>query len=174
MKKKAASLITLAVVLGLGCAIGASANAAVTSIKSAVYSPAKVYFYDHEIPLKDPLVLIAAENETTGRLYMPMGELLEYMNFQVAWDREDKAVYLTMNGYNGYSGYNGAADDLDSLPQNEADETALTIMQRTGNWSYIEPYLPYMSRKGINAVVASYNSKHMNPNEHKRASDYYN
>lgn len=170
MKKRTASLITLAVALGLGCAIGVSANAAVTSIRSAEYSPAKVYFYGEEIPLKDSLVLITAEGEANGKLYMPVRELLEYMNFQVEWDNKDKAVYLTMNGN---TGNNGTADNLDALPQNEADETALDIMQRTGNWSYIEPYLPYLSREGIDAVVASYNSKHMNPSEHKRASDYY-
>lgn len=54
-----------------------------------------------------------------------------------------------------------------------ADAQALDIMQRTGNWGYIEPYLPQMTNSGIDAVVNCYNSKHMNKNEHKKASDYY-
>lgn len=57
---------------------------------------------------------------------------------------------------------------------NSADATALDIMQRTGNWGYIETYFPTMSRQGIDAVVNCYNSKHPNPDEHKKASDYYN
>lgn len=57
---------------------------------------------------------------------------------------------------------------------NKSDVKALDIMQRTGNWGYIVIYLPEMTNAGIDAVVNSYNSKHPNSNEHKKASNYYN
>lgn len=56
----------------------------------------------------------------------------------------------------------------------DVDSQALDMMQRTGNWGYIEVYLPQMTNAGIDAVVNSYNSKHPNSSEHKKASDYYN
>lgn len=46
-------------------------------------------------------------------------------------------------------------------------------MQNTGNWGYIESYLPYISKEGTDAVIKCYNGNHLNKNEHKNASDYY-
>lgn len=57
---------------------------------------------------------------------------------------------------------------------NSVDVTAMDIMQRTGNWGYVEKYLPRMTDVGIYNVTALYNSKHSNQSEHKKASDYYN
>lgn len=61
-----------------------------------------------------------------------------------------------------------------TVSENSSDAQALDIMQRTGNWKYIEAYLPKMTNAGIDKVVSCYNSKHINANEHKKASDYYN
>lgn len=53
----------------------------------------------------------------------------------------------------------------------DIDDHALMIMQSTGNWEYISFMLPYMTHKGIRAVVRCYNSKH-GENE-KNAADYF-
>ena len=53
----------------------------------------------------------------------------------------------------------------------DIDDHALMIMQSTGNWEYISSMLPYMTHKGIRAVVRCYNSKH-GENE-KNAADYF-
>lgn len=53
----------------------------------------------------------------------------------------------------------------------DIDSHAFMIMQSNGDWECISFMLPYMSRKGIRAVVSCYNSKH--GGEEKRAKDYY-
>lgn len=58
-----------------------------------------------------------------------------------------------------------------SLTRKDIDGHALIIMQSTGNWSYISKMLPYMSHKGIRAVVRCYNKKH--GGKRKRAEDYF-
>lgn len=167
-------IITVSVAAGFGASfLNFTAIAEETpnqgKIQSASYLSAVVYFNGEEVPLKSSLVQISSIDGSDTVLYMPMQELLEYMNFQVEWNTRDNRVNLTMNGYGGQK-----TEEPAGLPQNETDQTALDIMQRTGNWGYIEPYLPYMSKAGIDVVVASYNSKHMNAAEHKKASDYYN
>ncbi len=53
----------------------------------------------------------------------------------------------------------------------DIDSHALMIMQSNGDWDCISFMLPYMSKKGIQAVTRCYNSKH--GDEKKRAADYY-
>lgn len=167
-------IITVSVAAGFGASIlNFTAVAEETlnqgKVPSASYLSSAVYFDGEEVPLKSSLVQVSSVDGSDPVLYMPMQEILEYMNFQVEWNARDNRVNLTMNGYGGQK-----TEESAGLPQNETDQTALDIMQRTGNWGYIEPYLPYMSNAGIDAVVASYNSKHMNASEHRKASDYYN
>lgn len=166
-------IITVSVAAGFGASLFRFTAVAKETpnqekIQSASYLPAKVYFNGEEVSLERPLVQVSSNDGSDPVLYMPMQELLEYMNFQVEWNARDNRVDLKMNGYSGQK-----TEDPAGLPQNETDRTALDIMQRTGNWGYIEPYLPFMSNAGIDAVAASYNSKHMNVQEHKRAADYY-
>lgn len=99
---------------------------------------------------------------------MPMKELLEYMNFKVEFDKEKESVYLIMGQTNNYN-YNEPTGST-----NEIDKEAIEIIQKTGNWSYIEKDIPNMSDEGIKKVVEIYNSKHMNISEHKKVSDYIN
>lgn len=167
-------IITVSVAAGFGASIlNFTAVAEETlnqgKVPSASYLSAAVYFDGEEVPLKSSLVQVSSDDGSDPVLYMPMQEILEYMNFQVEWNARDNRVNLTMNGYGGQK-----TEEPAGLPQNETDQTALDIMQRTGNWGYIEPYLPYMSNAGIDVVVASYNSKHMNASEHRKASVYYN
>lgn len=55
---------------------------------------------------------------------------------------------------------------------NKTDAEAIETMKKTGNWSYIEKSLPSMTADGVEKVVEIYNSKHTNPSEYKKASDY--
>lgn len=58
-----------------------------------------------------------------------------------------------------------------SLTCGDIDAHALMIMQSNGDWDCISFMLPYMSHKGIRAVVRCYNSKHNGKG--KKAKDYY-
>lgn len=146
-------------------------NDAVTTaegIKSASISNDKVYFNGHEIELKKPLIKILNNESSEAQLYMPMDELLEYMHFKVEWNSKDNSVYLTMNDQNNQE----TTDVKPDISKSQADTKAIEIMQKTGNWGYIEPYIPHMSDGGIEKIVEIYNSKHINSSEHKKASDY--
>ncbi|NMF07829.1 hypothetical protein ACUH7Y_17865 [Clostridium beijerinckii] len=137
------------------------------AVKSAVINNDKVYFNGKEIDLKKPLVTIEKDGESEPQLYMPMDELLEYMHFKVELNNKDNAVYLTMGQDNQQN-----AEAISGISANEADAKAIDTIQKTGNWGYIEKYIPHMSADGIKQVVDIYNSKHSNPSEHKNASDY--
>lgn len=137
-------------------------------IKSAAITNDKVYFNKNEIKLKDPLITIVKDGSSEAKLYIPMSEFLEYMNFKVEQNSKDSSVNLTMNGENSPKDIEVASD----ISKNEADAKAIEIIQKTGNWGYIETYLPHMTADGIERVVEIYNSKHINSSEHKKASDY--
>ncbi|WP_026896201.1 stalk domain-containing protein [Clostridiisalibacter paucivorans] len=135
-------------------------------IESAIFNSSKVYFYEEEISLENPLVAIKKNEDSEILLYAPMREMLEYMQFNVKWNNEDNSVHLTMNGYTNDNTISTTGN------QNEVDMKALDIVQKTGNWKYIEEYLPHMSTDAIKKAVEIYNSKHINSSEHKDASDY--
>jgi|GEM_PF-2470841 len=157
-----------------GMKAAATSNSKVTNdfrageTKSATISNAKVYFNGNEVQLKNPLITVSGDGRSEEQLYMPMSELLEYMQFKVEWNSKDNSVNLTMNGQDSNKNTEVTSDSSD----NEIDAKAIDIIQKTGNWKYIEPYLSDMSGDGIKKVVEIYNSKHMNPSEHKKASDY--
>lgn len=168
MKKIDVKSLILGIVIGT---IGMTTAFASSGIKSATFSNAKVYFYGKEVPLKNALVSVVKEGSSDAQLYMPMRELLEYMQFNVQWNSRDGSVHLTMNGSNSHNHPNNVKIPSD-INATDADKKALDIIQKTGNWGYMEPYLPYMSTDGIKKAVEIYNSKHMDPSEHKKASDY--
>jgi len=62
--------------------------------------------------------------------------------------------------WDGKGEYNGGYDACPStLTTAEADRRSADIMQRTGNWGYIEPYIPYLSEEGVARVECIYKSK---------------
>jgi len=168
MKKIDVKSLILGIVIGT---LGITTTFAFSEIKSANFSNAKVYFYGNEVPLKNALISIRKDSSSDAQLYMPMRELLEYMEFNVQWNSHDGSVNLTMNNNNSHNNSNNTKNSLD-FNISSADKKALDIIQKTGNWGYIEPYLPYMSIDGIKKAVEIYNSKHIDPSEHKKASDY--
>lgn len=141
---------------------------AIEGIKSASISSDKIYFNGNEVKLNNPLIRIVKDDNSEEQLYMPMNEMLEYMQFKVQWNKKDSSVNLTMNGQNNKKSVEITPDSSN----NQADAKAIEIIQKTGNWRYIETYLPQMTPDGIEKVVEIYNSKHMNASEHKKASNY--
>lgn len=153
------------------CSLVITAYAA-KQIKSADYSNAKICFYGQEIPITAQLAVIKDTGaDSTPKLYFPV-ELMEYMQFKIDWNDEKNTVNLTMSANSEDFQHSSNPSTLPEM--SDIDKKALDIMQRTGNWGYIEAYLPKMTNGGIDAVVSSYNSKHINPKEHKKASNYYN
>jgi hypothetical protein len=76
-------------------------------IKSADINNGQIYFDGKEVKLKKPLVTIVKEGNHEPELYIPMEELLEYMQFNFEWNCKDNAVYLTMNGPSKTAGNEG-------------------------------------------------------------------
>lgn len=182
MKKLDIKSLIIGAILGT---TGVSTVFAAGEIKSTKINSSKVYFCGNEINLKNPLIEVVKSGDSEAQLYMPMKDVLEYMQFKVDWNDKSNSVNLTMNNCNNRcnsSFKNGCSNGnknnnintkvSPNISKNEADSKAVEIIQKTGNWSYVESYLPYMSPEGIKKVVEIYNSKHMNPSEHKKASDY--
>lgn len=168
IKSLAVGLIAGVVATSVG--IGTvSALETLSKIESATYSESKVYFYDKEVPLENSLVAIKPEGSENMQLYMPVRELLEYMQFNVEWNDENKSVNLTMNGNTNGNMNKTVPKDIS---KSDADQKALELIQNTGNWSYIEQYLPHMSNEAIERAVDIYNSKHTNTTEHKDAKNF--
>lgn len=188
------------VFVGLGgktVAISEKEAVAVTEekkIRSAAINNDKVYFNGNDIKLKKTLVTIVKDGDTEPQLYMPVDELMEYIHFKVEWNRNDNAVYLTMNGQNNQESIESTPNISENETNTEAIETtkriqkgmeitadasnneidaeAIETMKKTGNWGYIEKHLPHMTANGIEKVVEIYNSKRANSSEHKKATDY--
>ncbi|MCT4583850.1 MAG: hypothetical protein N4A54_02900 [Peptostreptococcaceae bacterium] len=163
---------------------------ALSQIESTTINNSKVYFYNKEIPLKNPLVSIKKADSKDSLLYIPMNEILEYMQFNVDIDHKENKISLTMNHHNNYqnmNNYNNYHNNHNtnnycnntyykSIPSDisteDADSQALDIMNNTGNWGYIEPLIPFMSKDGLQKTIDVYNSKHPDPSQHKILSDY--
>ncbi|WP_105616983.1 hypothetical protein [Vallitalea okinawensis] len=61
-----------------------------------------------------------------------------------------------------------------AMEKNEIDLQALEIMQKTGNWSYVEPLFPSMTSQGVEEVVALYIQKTGNYEQAEAALPYMN
>ncbi len=58
------------------------------------------------------------------------------------------------------------------LTKSEVDKCALGIMDRTGNWRYVEPLLPYMTSAGIENIITLRNQKSGNYEQTKSDDEY--
>ena len=161
----------------IGFAIAAIAAATVftvnaaSTIRSASFTTTKVYFYGNEVPLENPLVSIVAEGETNARLYMPLRDLLEYMNFIVEWNGQDNSVNLTMRGNPGNGGNISNQSNtgtnqwfIRDYTQTQANERALTVITNSGTWGpEIDWLIPQMSTDAVYEMVSIYLDKHLFP-----------
>lgn len=146
-------------------------------------SSSKVYFYGKEVKLEQPLLAVKLEGNQEEKLYMPLREILEYMNFNVEWNSQDSSVNLTMkqqmgkstnmnNTTNENGQYTGGVACPIDLTKGSLEENLIQMMQMTGNWRYVEPYLDKVDEETLREIVKIYNSKHANPAEHKVVEDY--
>jgi len=156
--------------LMFACLTGGFAETKLGSIKSAKYTDSKVYFNGEEIPMEYALVELVKDGSDETKLYMSVREILEYMNFQVHWQAHDGSINLTMNQTDDHKTWTKKIPS--DITKIDADKEAIDLITKTGNWSYVEAYLDYMTEDGISKVVEIYNSKHQNSNEHKKTSDY--
>lgn len=127
-----------------------------------------------EIELSEPLLSIQKSSKEKAVLYAPLDDVMAFMNIELLPSKDGKTIVLEMNNMqtqNGNSSKNPnfeyTSKELKSMKQSDVDDLAYEIMQKTGNWDYIEQFLPYMSKKGIKNVTKLYNSKHPNQSEHK-------
>ncbi len=90
-------------------------------------------------------------SEWAGEIDMTTGKKLKFTKKKIKAARKNKTAQ--------------------ALTRKDIDGHALLIMQSNGDWDCISFMLPYMSHKGIRAVVRCYNEKH--GGEKKRAADYY-
>jgi len=143
----------------------------VQKIESAFSNNSKVYFYNQEVPLTNPLIEVYNTEDSTTQLYMPAEDVLEYLNFDVDWSRDNNTISLTMK--NSAVQSESVRTELSTdLSLSELESNAIDLITKTGNWNYIEPYLYDLSDDVIKKIVSIYNSKHHKASEHKNASDY--
>lgn len=95
MKKFDPKSIAFGFIIGT---VGITTVFAANGIKSADISNAKVSLDGAVIPLNKPLVAVTKDNEENASLYMPVGELLEYLGYTVNWDGTENTVNLASNG----------------------------------------------------------------------------
>ena len=163
MKKFSLKSIAIGLISGIAGTTAVLTVFATSSINSAVFSDAKVYLYGQEVSLENQLALIVKDGETDARLYMPVRELLEYMNFIVEWDGVANSVSLTSNDF--VAAQNNNTDDRDVVTQNNnIDDRALLIIQSTGTWGpEIDMLIPQMTPKVVDEIVLIYLERQLFP-----------
>lgn len=62
----------------------------------------------------------------------------------------------------------------ETITKADVDVCALEIMQRTGNWRYVEPLFPYMTSTGVENVTKLYIQKTGNYEQPKMVTEYIN
>lgn len=97
------------------------------------------------------LIQASRDAKWAGSVDMTTGKKIKFTKKQINAARKNKPAHALTCG------------DIDSH--------AKMIMQSNGSWNCISFMLPYMTRKGIRAVVRLYNSKH--GGGEKRPEDYY-
>lgn len=157
-------------VLCVGSVTLASEDPELEEVQCVYYNDSKVFFNENEIPLEHKLIEAVSPDGTEAILYMPLDEIMTYMNFDVEWNEDVDTVILSMGGYNQKTSEH--ENEVLDLTISELESNAIKLIQRTGNWDYIEPYLDDLSEDVIREIVRIYNSKHQNVSEHKKASDY--
>lgn len=144
-------------------------------IKSANYEDTKVSFNNSVIPLESSLVSIIKEGENVPELYMPTKEILEYLGYKVNYNASQDYIDITSLNYDSITTtiplQNSASNNI---PESEMDKKALEIMQKTGNWSYVEPLFTSMTPEGVKAVVNLYIKKTGNYKQAQTALPYIN
>ncbi|WP_432664157.1 hypothetical protein R9X47_26955 [Wukongibacter baidiensis] len=160
-------------------AIGITTVFASGGIKSAKYEDVKVYFNRSIIPLKDPIVAVVKDGEDKAKMYMPLEEILKYLGYKVEPNSLDGSINILTESFGTT---NNVSPVIEQIPnrtnsdttRNETDKKALEIMQKTGNWSYVEDLFPSMTSGGVEEVVDLYIKKTGNYKQAEAALPYIN
>jgi len=142
-------------------------------------NPSKLYLNDIEIPLTHSIIEVLDIDDKTSTLFIPMNDVLGYMNYNTVIDTSTNTIHVTMKNQIPMSTLSDATpvdntvmiSNLSSTGK-QLDQEVIQLIQNTGNWSYIEPYLNQISDHTLKSVIEIYNAKHDNPTEHKHLSDY--
>jgi len=165
--------IVLGLTLGILC-VGsvtvASEDPELNEVQCVYYNDSKVFFNQNEIPLKHKLIEAVSPDGTEATLYAPLDEVLNYLNVKMEWNQDVDTVIL-FTDMTSPSVADQQSDGFE-LTTSELESNAIKLIQRTGNWDYIEPYLDDLSDDVIREIVRIYNSKHQNVSEHKNVYDY--
>lgn len=94
MKKFDVKSVVLGFVIGITVIAGVTTAFAANGIKSAALSHAKVTLDGTAVPLHQSLAVITKDDGKDAELYMPVGELLQYLGYTVNWDRTKDTVDL--------------------------------------------------------------------------------
>ncbi len=91
MKKLDFKSLAVGFVLGT---VGITTVFAANGIQSATLSQAKVTLNGAPVPLTQELVAVRKDGEKEANLYMPLRELLTYLDYDVKWDEKTSTVDL--------------------------------------------------------------------------------
>ena len=153
------SMVLGFVIAIIGVTAVLTVNAA-SYIRSASFSQARVYWLGQEVPLENPLVSVLVEGETNAKLYMPLRELLEFMNVFVEWDGENNSVNLTMRGNFGSGGNTSITTFENSIEtpisQRYARELAASFMGSAKWHGNIERILQIDNREAYAFIFVNY------------------
>lgn len=92
MKKFDVKSLVVGLIIGM---VGITTVFAASGIKSAVFSNAKITLDGHSVPLTKSLIAVVKDNEKDASLYMPVRELMEYIGYNVNWNKETLTVELS-------------------------------------------------------------------------------
>ncbi len=176
MKKIELKSFIFGLMIGLiGITIVFTAN----KIKLVTYSNPVINLDGVQMPFKRPLLSVVKDGGKNTQIYIPLQEALEYLDYKVEWNSIDDTINILTSKTEidtfKPKDNRGIEKNItkDSI-KDEIDQRALETMQKTGNWTYIEPLIPYMSTDGIEQVISLYNEKQGKYGQHKIASDYIN
>ncbi len=158
-----------------GLLIGIIGIATVYATGGMESAEVKVLFNSSIIPLKNSFIAVDGKDE--AKMYMTVKEILEYLGYNVEWNGSKRSIIISTKTTGSIHGSSTAIAPLqnitnNSTTKNETDKQALEIMQKTGNWNYVEPFFPSMTSQGVEEVVVLYIQKTGNYEQAEAALPY--
>lgn len=148
-------------------------------IRAVEHEKVKVSIDGTMIPLENSLSSGVKEHENDEETYMTVKAILEYLGYDVEWNDSNRSIDISTKTTD--STYVSETMKIPTqnetgknVAKNETDKEALEIMQKTGNWSYVEHLFPSMTSEGVEEVVALYIKKTGNYKQAEEALIYIN
>lgn len=164
--------------IGILGTIGITKAFAAEEIKLAKYENVKVSINNSIIPLKNSFVSIVKRGENDAKIYMPAMEILDHLGYNVEWNASEHSINIEGKAQNSICNDETAKNlQKDAVSKNtegnQGDKLALEIMQKTGNWKYVEPLFPYMTPDGVKEVVDLYVREKGGSNKQTESASQY-